>query len=122
MFGCMTQRRPSSLRTAVLVLGLALTASCASLEFERETPTSGTFRASGWAFTLFSIDIPKSAVDVARSNVSDARQPNVVVTEASVWPYLGPLDFIFEIIGVRRARVSGTWGFSSTENGAESTR
>lgn len=122
MFSPMTERRINRLRLAALALGLGLMASCASLEFERETPTSGTFQATGWAFTLFSIDIPKSALDIARANVSDARQPNVIVTEATVWPNLGPLDFLLELIGFRRARVSGTWGFDPAETSAESSR
>jgi len=110
------------LRHAALALGVGLLTSCASLEFERETPTSGTFQATGWAFTLFSIDIPKSALDIARANVSDARQPNVIVTEASVWPNLGPIDFVLELIGFRRARVSGTWGFDPAETSAEPSK
>lgn len=106
-----------------LVLTICCLGSCASVEFHRDTATSGTFEATGWAFTLFSHDFPKSALDIARENVSDARQQNVVVTEASVWPDLWIFDWVFEIIGVRRARVAGTWGFptgATTGGGARS--
>ena len=89
----------------------ALAGSCASVEFHRDTETSGTFVSSGWAFTIVSHDIPKSALNIARENASDARQPNMVVEEATVTPYLGVFDVLLDIIGVRHARVSGTWGF-----------
>lgn len=108
---------PSSARSRrllprALACLLALVASsCASVEFSRDTETSGTFVSTGWAFTIFSHDIPKSALNIARENASDARQPNMVVEEATVTPYLGPFDVLLDIIGVRHARVSGTWGF-----------
>jgi hypothetical protein len=85
--------------------------SCASVEFTRETATSGTFVSTGVGFTFFSIDMPKSAIDIARENASDARQPNTQITEAGVWPYLGWFDWLLDIVGVRYAKVSGTWGF-----------
>jgi hypothetical protein len=108
--------RPRSARARALaaVAALAL-CSCASVEFYRDTETSGTFVSTGWGFTFFSKDIPSSALNIARENASDARQPNMVVEEAVVTPYLGWFDFLFEIIGVRHARVSGTWGFRPTE-------
>jgi hypothetical protein len=91
---------------------LAFFASCASVEFRRDTETSGTFYSRGMSFTMLSVDMPKAALDIARENVSDARLPNVQVTEARVWPYLGPFDWLLEIIGVRRATVRGTWGYA----------
>ena len=105
-------RRP---RRAVRLLGAATLAlsltACASVEFQRDTQTSGTFVSKGFAFTFLSIDMPKRAIDIARENASDARQPNTVVTEAGVWPYLGWFDWMLDIVGVRWATVSGTWGF-----------
>jgi len=85
--------------------------SCASVEFSRDTETSGTFVSTGWALTILSHDMPQSALNIARENASDARQPNMVVEEATVTPYLGRFDVLLDIICVRHARVSGTWGF-----------
>jgi hypothetical protein len=100
---------PQRLLLAGLVL--ALGSSCASVSFERDTLTSGTFESTGLAFTILSIDLPKAAIDIARENASDARQPNTQITEASVYPYLGWFDWVLDIIGLRYASVSGTWGF-----------
>ena len=101
---------------AALAAALALVAaSCASVEFRRNSATSGTFESTGWSFTILSYDIPKSALKIARENASDARQPNMVVTEATVIPDLGPFDVLLDIISVRYARVAGTWGFPPTE-------
>jgi hypothetical protein len=100
------------------LLGLvasALVASCASVEFRRDSETSGTFVSTGWAFTILSYDIPKGALMIARENASDARQPNMVVTEATVTPYLGWFDVLLDVISIRYARVSGTWGFPPGE-------
>ena len=38
----------------LLLLPLALSA-CAAVSFQRETQTSGTFKSSGFAFTIFSL-------------------------------------------------------------------
>lgn len=103
--------RQSAARFAAGALLVASLTGCASVQFDRETTTSGTFTSSGVAFTFLSIDMPKRAIDIARENVSDARQPNTQVTDASVWPYLGWFDWVLDIVGVRYARVSGTWGF-----------
>ena len=104
--------RPRTVFARALAAAAALAlCSCASVEFHRDTQTSGTVVSTGWAFTFFSKDIPSSALNIARENASDARQPNMVVEEATVTPYLGWFDFLLEIIGVRHARVSGTWGF-----------
>ena len=95
---------------------LALTfVSCASVKFTRETETSGRFRSSGLSFTFLSIDYPKRAIDIARENASDSRQANLVVESQRIFPYLGPLDWIFDIISIRYARISGTWGFEPGE-------
>lgn len=100
---------------AVAVVASLGFACCSSVSFERETESSGTFSASGWSFTLFSVDLPKSALNIARENASDANLPNTVVSDVTVGPYLGALDFLLEFVGVRYARVEGTWGFSGNE-------
>ena len=102
---------PARKRLLLAALLLGATASCASVSFERETLTSGTFESTGLAFTILSIDLPKSAIDIARENAPDARQPNTRITEAKVAPYLGWFDWLLDIAGVRYAKVEGTWGF-----------
>ena len=101
--------RPAHLLLSALA-ALVLS-SCAGVSFDRDSSTSGNFVSSGLALTVLSFDFPKSAVNIARENASDARQPNMVVHETTVFPYLGPLDILLDIIGVRYARVTGTWGF-----------
>jgi hypothetical protein len=103
-------RRP--MRLAALVCALALLSGCIHLDIQRETQTSGTFESTGWAFTFLSWDIPKAAHDIARENVSDARLPNVEITYSRVRPNWGWFDWIFDIIGVRYAKIQGTWGFA----------
>lgn len=93
------------------MLAAALT-GCAGVSFERATETSGTFSSYGIALTILSVDFPKGAMLIARENASDANLANMEVEESSVFPYLGPLDFLLDIIGIRYARISGTWGFS----------
>ena len=105
-------RGPRSIHGArAVLLAALLSASCASLEFDRETETSGTFTSEGLAFTIFSIDIPKPAIDIARENASDAKLQNMQVEEASVSPHFGWFDWLLDIIGIRSARISGTWGY-----------
>jgi hypothetical protein len=107
--------RPRALRIgAALAIALCLCA-CSSLSIERKTQTSGTFRSTGIAVTILSWDIPKSALDIARENASDARLTNTQVEHATVTPYLGGLDWLLDIIGVRFARISGTWGFPGAQ-------
>lgn len=102
-------RRPA--RSAV-ALGLALlVSSCASVTFTRDTESSGRFESRGIAFTLLSVDMPRRAIDIARENASDSRQPNMLVEEEWVFPNLGPVDWILDIVGIRFARVTGSWGF-----------
>jgi hypothetical protein len=93
------------------ILAATLT-GCAGVSFERTTETSGTFSSYGMAFTLLSSDFPKGAMLIARENASDANLANMEIEESTVFPYFGPLDFILDIIGVRYARIRGTWGFS----------
>jgi hypothetical protein len=85
--------------------------SCASVEFKQRTQTSGTFRSTAFAFTMLSIDIPKTAEQIARENAADARLTNTQVDEVFVVPYLGWFDWLLDVIGFRYARVTGTWGF-----------
>ncbi len=105
MFSLMSRRLLRTLILAPLVLG-----SCASLKFDRDTQTSGTFESTGLAVTLVSFDLPKGALLIARENASDANLANMIVTETTVIPYLGPMDWLLDIIGVRWARVRGTFG------------
>ena len=116
------RRRGAGRRSVAALAGAAVLgglSSCASVEFTRETETSGRFRSSGAAASLFSYDFPERAIDIARENASDSRQPNMLIEDEWVFPYLGPLDFLLDIIGVRYARVTGTWGFVPTdESGA----
>ena len=93
------------------MLLLMLTA-CANLSFKRSTETSGTFESSGLAFTLFAVDFPKGALQIARENASDANLANLQVETVQVVPYLGPLDWILDIVGVRFAKITGTWGYA----------
>ncbi|MFN0007487.1 MAG: hypothetical protein ACKVXR_06220 [Planctomycetota bacterium] len=90
----------------------ATLAGCAGVSFERTTETSGTFTSYGVALTILASDLPKGAMLIARENASDANLANMEIVESSVFPYFGPLDFLLDIIGVRYARIRGTWGFS----------
>ncbi len=100
------------LRAGCLAALLASLTACSSVEFKRDTESSGTFNSSGTSFTLFGVDFPRSALNQARENASDAGMHHMVVTEANVWPYLGPLDFLLEIISIRYAEIEGTWGYT----------
>lgn len=92
------------------MLGLVLS-SCANLEFQRDTQSSGTFTSSAWSFTVFSVDLPKSALNIARENASDANLPHTVVKEVKTGPDLGVLNFFLEILCLRYAKIEGTWGY-----------
>jgi hypothetical protein len=94
---------------ALLVGSLA---SCASLNFERTTQTSGTFEATAVAVTVFKIDLPKSALQITRENLADANLANMQVEEVSVVPDLGWWNWVLDILSVRRARIAGRWGFA----------
>jgi hypothetical protein len=117
--GAARDRYPASVtqppRTARRFVGAAalalLASSCASLEFRRETETSGTFTSTGTAVTFLAWDLPKGAVLIARENANDARQPNLEVTSERVFPDLGWFNWLLDIVGVRYARITGTWGF-----------
>ena len=91
-------------------------ASCASLSVKRDTETSGTFSSTARSFTLFSWDLPRPAIQVAHENAGDAGLPNLQPTKVRETNW-GPFDWILEIISVRSARVSGTWGFTGEDLG-----
>lgn len=96
-----------------LLLSLALAASgCSSLSFQRQTETSGTFSSSGWALTIISVDIPKSALQIARENASDSNMANMQVEKVLVVPDFGGFNWILDFFSIRYARIEGTWGFS----------
>ena len=101
--------RPLARALAAAVLAWA-SCACGSIDLKRDTLTSGRFETTGWAFTIISYDMPKPAVDIARENARDAQLPNMEVTYVSVVPNLGWFDWIFDIIGIRKARIRGTWG------------
>jgi hypothetical protein len=54
--------------------------------------------------------MPKSAMLIASENVADQGLPNVVIEEISVTDW-GWFDWVLDIIGVRTARIAGTWGY-----------
>ena len=96
-----------------LALSLAILASgCSSLSFQRQTETSGTFRSSGWAVTILSADIPKSALQIARENASDSNMANMQVENVLIVPDFGGFNWILDLFSIRYARIEGTWGFS----------
>jgi hypothetical protein len=98
-------------RLASIALLLATVSACSSMSFTRKSETHGEFYANGIAVTILGIDLPRSAVDIARENLSDARQPNMRVREQLVFPYFGVVDWILDIFSIRYASISGTWGF-----------
>jgi hypothetical protein len=107
-------------RLAACATLLVLASACASLEFRRDTQTSGTFTSRGWAFTILSFDIPKTAEQIARENASDANLANMQVTDLFLAPWFGPLDWLLDILGVRYCRIDGTWGFPGPVEQGES--
>ena len=111
MFHVMSTVRIGSRAPLALLLLPLLVASCASLHLERDTATSGRFVSKGIAFTIASIDLPKPAIDIARENASDAKLQNMQVEEVTITPYLGWFDWLLDVIGIRWAKISGTWGY-----------
>lgn len=103
------KRLGRGLTAAALTLPIA---ACANLSFDRTTETSGTFESTGVALTLFAVDFPKGALQIARENASDANLANLQVETVKVVPYFGPFDWLLDIVGVRYAKITGTWGYS----------
>jgi hypothetical protein len=97
-----------------LAVVAVLLPGCAGVSFKRSTETSGTFTSYGVAVTVLSTDFPKGALQIARENASDANLAHMEVKESVVIPYLGPVDWLLDILGIRYARISGTWGFAGT--------
>lgn len=100
-------------RTVALASLLWAIGACASVRFQRDTETSGTFQSSGVAFTIVKVDLPKRAIDIARENAADSNLPNMIIEEVLIVPYFGPFDFLLDVIGVRYARIRGRWGLAS---------
>jgi hypothetical protein len=107
--------RARSLRSPASAAFLgALAAACASVDFEPTGETNGTFRSSALTLTVLGHDFPESALMLARQNASDSTLPNMVVDEEIVFPYLWRLDWLLDILCVRWATVSGTYGPAET--------
>jgi len=102
---------PRLTTTCSSLLAAALLCGCSSIEFDRSSMSSGSFRATGTSFTIFGVDLPRSALNQARENASDSGLHNMVVQQADVYPYWGMFDFLLEVISVRYAVIEGTWGF-----------
>lgn len=101
----------------VALAAVLCTASCATVEFTRETESSGRFVATGKAVTLLSVDFPTGALVQARENVSDANLPNMKVTSARVIPDFGGFNWVLDILSFRYAKIEGTWGFTEKPTG-----
>jgi len=104
--------RPPRCAVALLLLCADAASGCSSLSFQRKTETSGTFSSSGWAVTMLAVDIPKSALQIARENASDSNLANMQVEKVLIVPDFGGLNWILDIFSIRFARIEGTWGFS----------
>jgi len=98
----------------VLVLATCLGA-CSSMSITRDTQTSGTFRSRAWALTILSWDLPRPALNIARENIADTRLINLQVETAKVTPRSPFVDWLLDIIGVRVATITGTWGFAGEQ-------
>lgn len=95
---------------ALIAITVLSGAGCSSLNFEPQGEGYGTFTSSATAFTLVSYDLPAPALLVARGNAADSGQPNLLIEKEFVFPYLGRFDWILDILMIRYARVTGTWG------------
>ena len=105
----MVPRMLARARLLALCATLAL-GSCANLSVEPTDEGSGTYRSTAVSFTFLGRDYPQSAVLLARANASDSQLPNLVVNEERVFPYFWKLDFLLDILCLRWASVSGTYG------------
>jgi hypothetical protein len=97
-------------RSWIAALLLTTATSCASLDVEPNDRDTGNFRSSAVTFTFLGRDFPQTALLLARANAADSQLPKLVVTEERVFPYLWRFDFLLDLISVRWARVSGTYG------------
>ncbi|MFT7679294.1 MAG: hypothetical protein ACI8QC_003295 [Planctomycetota bacterium] len=105
----------SRLARASAAVLLVSVSACASVDFERTTETSGTYRSTAWSMTVFTIDMPAGALKIARENASDAGLAATVETYADVTPDWGWWNWVLDMLSIRRAEVSGTWGFDGAE-------
>ena len=110
----MDRKRPAAIAACSF---LAVLGSCASVQFDRTTETSGRFESTAWAFTIAKIDLPKMALQIAYENASDSNLANMKVEEVSVVPDWGWWNWVLDIISIRGARIRGTWGFDGEEQG-----
>ncbi|MBK7645242.1 MAG: hypothetical protein IPJ19_19720 [Planctomycetes bacterium] len=97
---------------ALLLASLFAVCGCSGLSFQRETETSGTFSSWGASVTLLAVDLPKSALQIARENASDSNLANMQVEKVLIVPDFGGFNWILDIFSLRYARIQGTWGFS----------
>jgi hypothetical protein len=95
---------------SLALASLLLCSACATLKFEPTDARGGTFRSTALSFSFLGHDLPQSALLLARANASDSQLPNLVVTHEHVFPYFWKLDFLLDILSVRWATVSGTYG------------
>ena len=72
-------------------------------------------RTGLFTFTIVMIDLPKSALLITREMLADANLANMRIEEVQVIPDLGWLNWVLDIISVRRARISGRWGFDGDD-------
>jgi hypothetical protein len=120
MFLIRSKRRPGR-AIATLFTAVLLVTGCASVDFKRTETDAGTFRSSAWSVTLLGIDLPSKALMVARANASDSGMVNMEVTAETQRPYLGRFNWVLSIFSIRYARIEGTWGFPSQEQGRRKT-
>ena len=87
-----------------------LASSCATLSFEPVDGSRGTFTSRALAFTFLGHDHPQSAILLARANASDSGLPALEVEEEHIFPYFWKLDFLLDVLSLRYASVSGSYG------------
>src|SRR5262245_16788760 len=102
-------------RLPAALLAPLLVAASSSLKLDRQTETSGTLVPKARSCTILSLDVPKTAEQIARENASDANMPNMLITDVKLVPWLGGFDWLLDILSIRYCRISGTWGFSAPE-------
>jgi hypothetical protein len=98
-----------SARILLLCAALALSA-CASLSVTPKDASTGSFRSSALTLTFLGNDYPQSAILLARANAANAQLANQIVTRELIFPYFWKFDFLLDILSVRWASVSGTYG------------
>ena len=102
------------LRVALAGVLLASVTACSSLEINRTTETSGSFKSSARTWVFLGWDLPRPAIQIAHENISDAGLPNTRETEVYRTDW-GWFNWVIEIFSTRKAYVKGTWGYSGAE-------